>query len=274
MRDILLHAHIFKNAGSTLDWSLARSFGDGFRAHRADKLMRPRPAEELARAADDPGLRALSSHTLPFPLQSIDGIRFSTLVLLRHPLHRARSVYRFERRQDAATPGARAAKALDFADYVRWRLRDDVGPTIRNFQTRYLAGQRARQPGFVTTPATFRSALDCLAEQSMVGVVERYPESMLAFETVLAARFPELDLAFLPQNMTRESLGDERLDWLAGLGSLGQALIDHNSYDLALYQLARAALDDRLARLGVGDEATARFRERQRLLSHELNEQA
>jgi len=39
-RPVLVHAHMFKNAGSTLDWSLARSFGKGFVDHREDRGMK------------------------------------------------------------------------------------------------------------------------------------------------------------------------------------------------------------------------------------------
>ena len=36
MRNVILHYHLFKNAGSTLDWSLQRQFGAGFVDHRDD----------------------------------------------------------------------------------------------------------------------------------------------------------------------------------------------------------------------------------------------
>ena len=40
MRHVILHGHIFKNAGTSFDWSLERSFGEAFVDHREDKLMR------------------------------------------------------------------------------------------------------------------------------------------------------------------------------------------------------------------------------------------
>lgn len=267
MRDVLLHAHIFKNAGSTLDWSLARSFGGGFLEHRADKSMRQASRETLAGVLKDRKLRAISSHALPCPVPSLEDTRFSVILLLRHPLKRARSVYAFERCQDASTPGARAAKELSFKEYLRWRMRDDVGPTIRNFQTRYLAGQAARQPGYNTTRQTFLAALNFLTTQPFIGVVERYTDSMVVLESALGERFPELDLAFTPQNMTRQSLVDESLGWLADLGVLRDELIDRNSYDLALYQVALSVLDDSLAAMDDRDARLGAFRARRADLS-------
>ena len=40
MRHIILHGHIFKNAGTTFDWSLQKNFGKNFLDHRKDLLMR------------------------------------------------------------------------------------------------------------------------------------------------------------------------------------------------------------------------------------------
>lgn len=268
MRDVLLHAHIFKNAGSTLDWSLERSFGELFLAHRADKPMRQKPVETLKTSLKQyPGLLCLSSHALPCPAPQIDGVRFHTLLLLRHPLKRARSVYAFERQQEAGTPGAQAAKRLSFPEYLRWRMRDDVGPTLRNFQTRYLAGQAARQPGYKTTRQTFQAALDFLTREPYTGVVERYADSMVLFEEALGGRFPALDLAYRPQNMTRSSLSEESLDWLDDLGALRDELIDKNSYDLALYQVAQSMLDDRIASMTGYDGKLQAFRARQAALT-------
>ena len=40
MKQVILHGHIFKNAGTTLDWALKRSFGKAFVDHRRDDQMR------------------------------------------------------------------------------------------------------------------------------------------------------------------------------------------------------------------------------------------
>ena len=263
MREVLLHAHIFKNAGTTLDWSLARSFGDAFVDHRNDTQMRLRPAAVLAEALADERTASLSSHALPCPAPALEGVSFTTLLMLRHPLRRARSVFAFERRQRADTPGARAAKAMDFKQYLRWRMRDEVAPTIRNFQTRYLSGQLRRPPQYTETADDFAAALAFLRTLPAVGVVERYLESMVAFEASYGDRFPQLDLTYEPQNMSRPSLAEESLDWIDDLGDLRDELIDRNSYDLALYRAANDLLDQVLGRLDSAERATVAFRDRQ-----------
>ncbi len=83
MRVVIAHGHIFKNAGTTFDWSLQRNFGDGFLDHRDDKKMRERGASHLLELVrEQPGLQALSSHCLCRPLPEADGIHFEPVYLL------------------------------------------------------------------------------------------------------------------------------------------------------------------------------------------------
>lgn len=261
MRHVLLHGHIFKNAGTTLDWSLRRCFGDGFCEHRADREMRLEPRRALAGALGNERIVALSSHSLPSPVPALDGLVLHPLYLLRHPIARLRSVYAFERRQDARTPGARAARAMGFREYVAWRMRDDVGPTIRNFQTRYLAGQFARKPGAAASSAVFDSALDYLKQTENIGIVELYDESMVMFEAALRPVFPAIDLAHVPQNVGAR--GEPKAGTVyEELGPLCDEVIDRNSYDLALYSHARETLQRRLSELPDFTDRLARLRER------------
>lgn len=272
MRHVLLHGHIFKNAGSTLDWSLRRCFGNGFLDHRDDQEMRRGGADHLAGLVKaDPDLMALSSHHLTRELPDLPDVRFHSLFLLRHPILRVRSVYDFERRQDASTLGAQMAKQLNFRDYVAWRMRPDVPGTIRNYQTFYLArGHVAgRRPG--RNLAGFQLALNYLRQAPLVGIVELYDESMVLFEHRLSRAFKEIDLAYVRQNvgdpdMPGQPPGRSLAGILAELGELAQVLIDQNSYDLALYQAARGRLVAATARLEGAEQRMQQFRHRCALL--------
>ena len=135
-RTVILHGHIFKNAGTTFDWSLKRNFGEGFVDHREDKDMRRQGADYLLRYLEErPGIVALSSHHLCCPLPVSEAFDFVPIFMLRHPIERIWSVYQFERRQKSDSPGARRAKELDLKRYALWRMQDDVNPAIRNYQT-------------------------------------------------------------------------------------------------------------------------------------------
>ena len=148
MRPLILHGHLFKNAGSTFDWSLRRCFEDSFLDHRDDESMREGGNEFLkSLILKNPGLIAISSHVMPLMHSYPTGIKIIPIYFLRHPLLRVRSVYEFELRQlPAITPGAIEAKNRSFGEYIAWRLDEKVGAIIRNYHSRYLGGLRRRGP--------------------------------------------------------------------------------------------------------------------------------
>ena len=266
MRHVILHGHIFKNAGTTFDWSLERCFGEGFVDHRDDKTMRERRARYLAElVSETPQLRALSSHHLCSPRPEMDDVTFHPVYFLRHPIERIASVYAFERRQDADTRGARAAKEKDFQEYVRWRFQNNVPGTIRDYQTCNITGchdSKTKQ-----APVSWlRRGINQLAAIDCVGVVDRYDESMVVFEAKLRADFPDIDLAYRAQNVTNPrsevTLETRVNDTLERLGDLAVEVIRLNSYDLALYRQANQKLDAALAELPDAERSLEDFRKR------------
>ncbi len=268
MRLIIAHGHIFKNAGSTLDWSLRRSFGDGFLDHRDDERMLGDGTRHLAELVAQQGsLQAISSHHMPGTMPELEGCRFAQLYLLRHPVERVRSVYAFERQQQSDSLGARTAKRKNFADYVVWRMQPGVPRVIRNYQTLYLAGEHD-YPGTAEPGAElFARALDQLQSGALVGIVERYDESMVVLEHQLKDSLPALDLAYVRQNVTpAERTERDPARILAQLGELSDTLISKNSLDLDLYQLAERRLDETIGRIPEFEQRLGEFRARCQLL--------
>ncbi|WOJ93441.1 hypothetical protein R0135_16895 [Congregibacter variabilis] len=237
-KPVLLHAHLFKNAGTTLDWSLERSFGDRFCDHRGDADMRANPEYLANFLKRNPRLQALSSHWLPFPLPSVEGLRLVPLVILRDPIERILSVYEFERRQAVDHPGTRKARDGDLQSYVAWRLEKGTGPVVRNYQVRMMSGT---YPGS-GDEAQFDRAVALLNGLPAIGMVDRYRESAVMFEQTLKQDFPDLDLAFRRQNVRDSSdhrSSDERRAAVEEeLGPLLQSVREANSLDIALYELA------------------------------------
>jgi hypothetical protein len=268
VRHILLHGHIFKNAGTTFDWALHKNFGENFLDHRQDQLMRAQGRTHLAELCTaEPDLCALSSHHMTRDLPEIEDLQFTRVYLLRHPIERVRSVYDFERTQQGLTPGAKAAKSKSFRDYVAWRMQPTVAHTIRNYQTLYLAGHHSLADDEQIATKCFPDAVAAVNQGSLVGLVERYDESMVMLEECLREDFPALDLSYVAQNV---STGRRRkkapLDGVAGtlkeLGDLQRTLIDRNSFDLALYQMVVQRLDARIAHIEQFDDKLANFQKR------------
>jgi hypothetical protein len=249
-RAIILHAHMFKNAGTTFDWSLQRSFNAGFLDHRDDDSMR-RGADYLGPyLLHHPDLQALSSHWISFPLPRLDGLDLQLVMLFRHPLERIRSVYTFERQQQGTAPGSRQARDLGFLDYVRWRLQAGVGPVIRNYHTRYCTG-RYRDDDI---EQQYELAIATVESTPLLGLVHRYDESMVLFEYHLQGVFPQIDLSWKLQNSSVGELAcgvGKRCATETELEPIMQQVIAANTYDLKLYAAVESRFEQALA--GVPD---------------------
>jgi hypothetical protein len=70
-RALIIHYHIFKNAGTSVDFALSESFGDKWTTFEGKDACDLLTSAQLARFIDeDPDLKAISSHLArpPFPL--------------------------------------------------------------------------------------------------------------------------------------------------------------------------------------------------------------
>lgn len=255
MRDVLVHAHIFKNAGTTFDDSLRRHFGDGFIDHRDDQaFIDGRNACLLDFLEANKQVNALSSHSLHFRITGNDTIRVNPVYFLRHPVARVWSVYNFEKQQTGVdTEGARRAKAMDLNSYVDWYMEAGSPATIRNIHTIFLSGDGPSPDNMDTK---FAKARDYLATgETNFAVVERYDKSMLVLEQKLAGRFPGIDLAYVRRNVSndkpRASAHERAEELMAALTpEVADKLLAANALDMALYELANQRLDAALAKIG------------------------
>jgi hypothetical protein len=189
-------------------------------------------------------------------------MRYLRVFLLRHPIERVLSVYAYERAQEATTPGACNAKTMSAREYIEWRLSDNPGVVVRDYQTRYLAG--------ITTTTTrplderdFERACSTLVT-AQVGLVARYDESMVIFEEAMKSAGVRTNLAYVRQNSNPDHVAlthEEKLERLRQL--IGDHLFDEvgrrNSFDLELYRRGCIALDARLERLPDREERLADF---------------
>jgi len=246
-RPVLVHAHLFKNAGTTFDWSLQRCFGESFFDHRDDEAMK-RGAVYFGPWLDSqPRCQAISSHWVTPPLPQPATVDISLCLLLRDPIDRMRSVYQFERQQQGVdTPGSIRAKQLSFVDYMRWQMEPMPGPVVKNYQTRYCSGDYLGND----LDAMFDRACQLLNNTGSFGLVHRYDESMVLFEYLLKPLFPQLDLSYRKQNVLateRIPLSQRRAAILDELGELQNAVLAANYYDLQLFALAERRFDQLLA---------------------------
>ncbi len=198
-------------------------------------------------------------------MPELDGVRILPVVMLRHPIDRVGSVYAFEVKQEANTPGAVNAKTMTFPQYVTWRMDPSVGATIRNFQTRCCCGRRikVRDP---VTDQDVEAALRQLQGTPLMGIVERYDESMVLFEHTLQPFFPDISLAYVKQNVRKGRKGtlEERVQHIYdGLGpEITTVLRENNQGDRKLYEEADALLSKRIDALPAFDKKLKAFHKR------------
>lgn len=265
-RVIIIHNHIFKNAGSSIDWALHRNFQHRFIDHREDRKMLQGPAYLRAYLLNNPHVTALSTHHLRPPLPELEHSRILTIMMFRHPLERVTSVYHFERKQTGSeTYGARFAREHSLKDYVLWRMRSDVPPTIRNFHIFRSLPEPVhwRRP---LGPDDLEKAKEFVRSVDMLGFVDSFDKAMICFENVLAPFFPNIDLSYKIQNVGQnidQSL-EERLQRLRDeLGAEAyECLENNNKWDLKLYAYARKLFEARLEKIHDLQQKLYKFQDR------------
>jgi hypothetical protein len=238
-RTIVFHYHLFKNAGTSVDELLRQNFGAAWATQEFHGPRRNNAASVLEFLRANTHLNAASSHTAHLPVPRIDGIEIFPIIFIRHPLDRLRSAYEFERRQIANTPGARLAKAHDFAGYLRVLLKNKHHRQVRNFQTFRLAQNETPRAG-----SERERALHALSKLPFVGSVEHFHSSLHRLERLLRPIFPHFRAARPHRNISqrREMDLSQRLNSIETcLGAeLYADLLSANEDDMAVY----AAMQD------------------------------
>ncbi len=250
IKNILLHAHIFKNAGSSFDDALGSFFASSFVDHRDDQDVIDGKMNYLIEYFNShPKISAFSSHSMHLQPKNTAKYRFHTVHLLRHPIERIKSVYSFEKKQiPATTNGSKKAKELNFNDYVAWYMSDDAPATVRNVQTIFLSGEG---PSPLNMDSKFKQAQACMKKSNLIGVVDRYDESMVIFEEYMKQFFSDIDLSYIRKNTTDKNIEisvEEKVSTL--MDSLDEVVqkqvLDNNSLDMKLYEEANRQLNDKI----------------------------
>ncbi|MFX0543653.1 hypothetical protein ACEWPM_018395 [Roseovarius sp. S4756] len=228
MRTVILHYHLFKNAGTSLDRVLQQNF-EGAWLEAEFPLQKGDNSDLVAKwIADNPEAVAFSSHTAMGPIPKISGVRVLPVMFLRDPVARIRSAYLFERKQQSDSWGAKIAKEKDLSGYIRARMERPHDRQVQNFQTWRLAHMR---PGSAPELTRAKAALKDLA---VLGLVEDFSGSMRRLAALLAPEFPDFYWIALRANKgarPAKTEADTAIDAL---------LEKENADDLKLLDAARA----------------------------------
>lgn len=219
MRTIILHYHLFKNAGTSLDQILKDNFGEAWVTREFPGQNNTAQVEAWIR--DTPDAVAFSSHTMMGPLPQVEGVRIVSVMLLRDPIERIKSAYRFERTQAAETFGAVLARHTDLEGYVKVRLSLPHDRQCRNFQTQRLA---MLVPGPEPELERARTAIGRL---SVVGLVADFTGMLERLAGEIAEPFPHFSWKDVHSNRSRK-------DGVDAPDDLDALLAEVNADDIAL----------------------------------------
>ena len=246
MRTVIVHYHLFKNAGSTIDSILSKHFPGEQHGHIEGpypwSTVQPQELVEFALA--NPALRVMSSHQARLPLPHHPDIRFLPLLFLRHPIDRLASVYEFERRQpvDSLSPSVAIARNGGLAEFAKWVVSPEATAVCRNFHVAHLANAQHDMRTARATNEDYVSALKHLESLPFFGIVESFQQSIEVMQAIFRPYFGDIDLAYLSANVTpgRHATLDERLAHIRSeLGeSLYRSVVELNSLDMLLYEEA------------------------------------
>lgn len=235
MRKVILHYHLFKNAGTSLDAVLKANFPGRWVTGEFTAARHDANTAEVARwiEREDTAV-AFSSHTALLPPPQLSGVECFPIVFVRHPIDRIASAYAFERAQEGATFGSTLARNTSLAGYIEVRLARPLDRQCRNFQVGRLA-QMLR--GAERDEAA--RALRTLDGPLFVGLVERFDASVERLAGWLSPHFPGFGAVPVAQNVARDRTVplEQRLERIrAEIGADRYALLmEANAADIAVF---------------------------------------
>ncbi len=264
MRPILLHYHILKNGGSTIEEILRRSFAESFVSFdHAGADAEIKPAELLSILNENPRCQAFSSHQIFYPVPEVRGFLFFDICFLRDPIDRIRSIYDYFRGKPIdGNPVRELANQETLGEFTR-RLIEEMPWVVNDVQVNLLAnGIVNDQPA----QGDLDRAVARMLETSFLGVVDRFNESLVAGEHSLRIMFPSLDCAQSAVNDTAKpgsTLADRFEQFRAACQpAVFDELLRLNAMDRELLRLARDEVRRRFEKVPDHEGELRRLKER------------
>lgn len=233
-----MHHHIYKNAGTTIDWILQRNFPNRVLHIEGGWNGARLSAEQVRNAGRQyPEHQAISSHCTPL-ISPEEAWAKCHITILRDPIDRFYSMYRFDRSRTDNNLASRMARESDFPTYCQWWLNMEDS-LWRNWQTRCCTPQLwlNSTPSYSSRygwSADLEAARQAISTTALIGTVDQFPQSMLLFESHLEQEGIPFDAAYLRQNITKDKNDKSgihnEVKELLGI-SMYEQLLEANSMD-------------------------------------------
>ena len=264
-KPIILHYHLFKNAGTTIDWILEKNFGKNAIRMDADIPRGILPNKTVLQFIEkNPNVNSVSSHRLRLPVPENTKFFFLPMIFIRHPIDRIFSIYSYnKRRKDVRTIPEENAKKMNVSEYITSNLIHKKNHAMKNFQVLVLTKSKNDEK---ICKEDLEIAKKRLAKLFIFGVVDRLDESLVLAEERLRPFFKKIDLSYVTKNVSvdRSMSLEERLK--EDHKSIGEILMNElkekNSQDQSLYDFSKIILNEKINGIENFDEKMKNFKSR------------
>lgn len=252
-RNVIVHYHIFKNAGSSVDQLLKKNFADHWTAFDGETPGSIIPTSELEKIIESqPQMVAFSSHQIVPPLPQVDANVYP-IVFLRDPIDRIKSAYLFEWQKQLGLEQPKGS----FVEFVKQKFTHKRKSSIEEFQTIRLSNNSLDKfdSESFSDQEMFERACDFITSLSFVGIVDDFDRSNALLAYYLGEAFPDFEMSNVKANVLqditlaqsvkrqriKEELGDE----------LFETIVERNCMDEAFYQAGRSHFQKLLEASGI-----------------------
>lgn len=240
-RSVIVHYHLFKNAGTSVERLLKQSFGSAWKSWDKPESGAKISGYELQHwLENNQHIKAVSSHQL-VPPSPQGAFHVTPIVFLREPLSRVRSAWLFEWQKQL---GLQEPKGT-LTEYIEDKFKQKNASVIANFQVSRLSNTQydeVRQRLDRYNHSLLPAACKFIDSLPFIGLVDRFSESLSLMAMCTHDRFPDLVMQEHRENVTDSSSKslEARIESLRQ--EIGNDLFDElcvrNRLDLQLYSYA------------------------------------
>ena len=139
---------------------------------------------------------------------------------------------------------------------------------MKNYQVRFLS---RHNPTYEVDHKDLKTAIKNINNCAVLGIVDRFDESLVLAEEVLRKYFPKIDLSYAKQNVSKEREGtslEEKIENEVKKieKSTYNELLKHNELDTKLYLQANKELDKRIEKMTEYESKLRDFKTRCKIL--------
>ena len=240
-RPVIIHFHLFKNAGSSLDAILEQNFGSNWGQIESPNLEPLKLESLIGFIRNNPKINAVSTHTALVRVPELKDLKIIPLCFVRHPLDRIRSAYDFEKTQNIKAPSVIQAKQGSFRAYMDWYLASPPAWQVSNFHAFHF--KNFHYPFDTDMENVERLAINAVLDMPWLGLVEKFDESVERFARRIKEYFPDFKTQRVNKNRTTcasSGLKENLAMFRSRIGDKTyRELEDLNSIDIKLYEIVK-----------------------------------